>query len=214
MADEAAPTRTERKRTAILDTATTLFLTNGFRGTTMDEIAAKAEVSKQTVYKQFEDKELLFRSIVDRITSNAGAIVDAINTAFGPEEITRAELRDRLIAVGRVYVDGVLDPRVRSLRRLIIAEADRFPDLAAQYYELGPGQGIATMATHIDACTRAGILEAEDSMTAAQHFAYLVVGAPIDHALFHPTTVWSRSDRDEHVNRAVDAFLSGYATDS
>ncbi len=108
MADEAAPTRTERKRTAILDTATTLFLTNGFRGTTMDEIAAKAEVSKQTVYKQFEDKELLFRSIVDRITSNAGAIVDAINTAFGPEEITRAELRDRLIAVGRVYVDGVL----------------------------------------------------------------------------------------------------------
>ena len=45
-----------RKRSAILEAATTLFLRNGYRGTSMDEIAALAAVSKQTVYKHFADK--------------------------------------------------------------------------------------------------------------------------------------------------------------
>src|SRR6516165_209016 len=57
-------TRTARKRQAILDAATTLFLREGYLATSMDQIAAAASVSKQTVYKQFTDKRSLFREIV------------------------------------------------------------------------------------------------------------------------------------------------------
>ncbi len=57
-------TRTARKRRAILDAATTLFLREGYLATSMDQIAAAASVSKQTVYKQFADKQSLFREIV------------------------------------------------------------------------------------------------------------------------------------------------------
>jgi TetR/AcrR family transcriptional repressor of mexJK operon len=56
--------RSIRKRRAILEAATTLFLRNGYLGTSMDEIAALARVSKQTVYKAFSDKESLFSEIV------------------------------------------------------------------------------------------------------------------------------------------------------
>ena len=52
--------RSARKRRAIVEAATTLFLENGYRGTSMDQIAAVARVSKQTVYKHFSDKEALF----------------------------------------------------------------------------------------------------------------------------------------------------------
>src|SRR5207244_1010955 len=56
--------RSARKRQAILDAATTIFLRQGYLGTSMDEIAARAGVSKQTVYKHFADKERLFVEIV------------------------------------------------------------------------------------------------------------------------------------------------------
>jgi len=65
-ADNAADgeRRSTRKRRAILDAATKAFLRGGYRGTSMDEIAAAAGVSKQTVYKRFADKERLFCEIV------------------------------------------------------------------------------------------------------------------------------------------------------
>ena len=56
--------RSARKRRAILDAATTTFLSKGYLGTSMDEIAALAQVSKQTVYKHFADKQSLFTEIV------------------------------------------------------------------------------------------------------------------------------------------------------
>ena len=63
--------RSTRKRKAILDAATTVFLRKGYLGTSMDEIAALAAVSKQTVYKQFADKERLFSEIVTSTVSRA-----------------------------------------------------------------------------------------------------------------------------------------------
>src|SRR5438105_11070574 len=67
--------RSARKRRAILEAATTVFLGNGYLGTSMDEIAALARVSKQTVYKQFVDKERLF---VEIVTNTVNEISDPV----------------------------------------------------------------------------------------------------------------------------------------
>ena len=56
--------RSARKRQAILAAARTLFLRHGYGGTSMDEVAAIAAVSKQTVYKQFADKQRLFAAVI------------------------------------------------------------------------------------------------------------------------------------------------------
>src|SRR5579859_7685368 len=63
--------RTEQKRRSILEAATELFLGQGFLGTSMDEVAARAAVSKRTVYNQFESKEALFVAIVEHMTNEA-----------------------------------------------------------------------------------------------------------------------------------------------
>src|SRR5947207_9408564 len=75
MATSLSAPRSARKRQAILDAATTAFLSKGYLGTSMDEIAALARVSKQTVYKHFADKESLFTEIV---TSTVNEISDPV----------------------------------------------------------------------------------------------------------------------------------------
>src|ERR1700751_780201 len=94
-------TRTARKRRAILDAATTLFLRDGYLATSMDQIAAAASVSKQTVYKQFADKQTLFRDIV---TSTVAEVADPVAqqvaslTSSGDLEASLRDLARRLVA--------------------------------------------------------------------------------------------------------------------
>src|SRR2546423_228720 len=91
-----AQTRSERKRAAILAAATEVFLEKGYPGTSMDEIAALAEVSKQTVYKHFADKERLFSEIVTNTVNEAGDPVAA--EVHGLAESTSVERDLRRLA--------------------------------------------------------------------------------------------------------------------
>src|SRR6202166_2346228 len=65
--DAAGPSRGARKKAAILEAAKQVFFANGFVGASMDQVAATAAVSKQTVYKHFSDKEALFREVVTNV---------------------------------------------------------------------------------------------------------------------------------------------------
>ncbi|HOV14066.1 MAG TPA: TetR/AcrR family transcriptional regulator [Spirochaetota bacterium] len=56
----------ERKRQEIIDVAEKLFFSEGFKDTSMDEIAQKSEFSKRTVYKYFDSKEELYSAIALR----------------------------------------------------------------------------------------------------------------------------------------------------
>jgi len=213
-ADEGAATgRTAQKRQAILSAATTLFLRNGLRGTSMDEIAALASVSKQTVYKQFTDKEALFREIVEEVTGNSDAVVDILAAAFGDTlAATSDELEERLRTVARVYLDAVLRAQVLSLRRLIIAEAEQFPDLARRYYEQAPARGIDVIADRLRRYAEAGLVVADDLRLAAAHFAYLALAIAQDRALFLPSELPGPGERDRLAAAAARAFLATYGS--
>src|SRR5260370_17821752 len=64
-----------RKHRAILDAAIKVFLQSGYLGANLDEIAALSEVSKQTIYKHFSNKEALFVEIVNSMTNAASDAV-------------------------------------------------------------------------------------------------------------------------------------------
>lgn len=216
MRREPAGGRTAQKRDAILTTATRLFLRSGFRGTSMDEIASQAEVSKQTVYKQFADKEQLFRTIIEGVSRNADAVVVSVTAAFGDAlATTRDELEARLHRVARVLLDGVLEPRVLALRRLIVAEADQFPDLARSYYEQGPARGIDVIADGLQPYVASGLIAADDLRLAAAHLAHLALAIAHDRALFAPSEQPADEERDRLTTAAVRVFLLAYgATDA
>ncbi len=100
--------RSARKHSAILEAATTVFLDNGYLGTSMDEIAALARVSKQTVYKHFADKERLFVEIVTNMVNEISDPVyhEVLNLADSGD--IDADLRD----LARRLLEGVVQPRI------------------------------------------------------------------------------------------------------
>jgi TetR/AcrR family transcriptional repressor of mexJK operon len=191
---------------AIVEAATRLFLQQGYQGTSMDEIAAAAEVSKQTVYKQFTDKPQLFQDIVLRVTDRAEQIAEMIGRLF--DEMV--DLDEGLNHLARTYTAAVVRPQVLQLRRLVISEADRFPEVAQAYFERAPGRGLEAIAGGLGQLVERGLLRIDDLTTAAVQFAYLVLGPILDKALFHPGTDVSEAEIAECTAAGVQVFLAAY----
>jgi TetR/AcrR family transcriptional repressor of mexJK operon len=209
--DRSEEGRSARKRRAITEAATALFLRNGYQGTSMDEVAAQAAVSKQTVYKNFADKEQLFTAIVLGVADKSEQIIRELTTIFGTAERDTADDLERLLTeLACTYLDAVLQPHVLALRRLVIAEADRFPDLARSYYQKAPARAIEVIASALRTYIDRGLLCAEDAYLAASHFAYLTLAIPQDKALFCPDEQPSAEERDRLAQQAVGVFLAAY----
>jgi TetR/AcrR family transcriptional repressor of mexJK operon len=199
--------RSFRKRTTILDAATTVFLRNGYVGTSMDEIAALARVSKQTVYKHFADKESLFIAIVNAAVEAAGDPVWEDATALADSDEPAAALR----ALSRRQLEQVMQPRLMQLRRLVIGEANRFPQLGRAFYEHGAGRSMAALAAAFERLTARGLLRAEDPELAAAHFNWLVMSAPVNRAmLLGDEAIPGTDELDRYADTGVRAFLAAY----
>ncbi|MFF2011811.1 TetR/AcrR family transcriptional regulator [Streptomyces sp. NPDC058195] len=199
--------RSERKHQAILDAATTVFLDKGYAGTSMDDIAKRAAVSKQTVYKHFADKERLFAEIVLATTHRVDAMVDLV--ADIPVEADA--LDENLTRLARQFLTALTQPQVIQLRRLIIANADTFPELGANWYEQGFERVLATLAATFRRLTEQGLLKADDPELAAHHFAGLLLWIPVNQAMFHGAARHSEADLDRWAVGGVRAFLAAYA---
>jgi AcrR family transcriptional regulator len=199
--------RTARKRATILEVATDLFLRRGFLATSMDEVAALAGVSKQTVYKQFASKEALFLGIAQSMTGAASDRVQVEMPDPGDAQGVAAALSehaDRLMTIA-------LAPRLLQLRRMVIGEATRFPDLGRALYEGGPGRAIAGLAAMLDRWAGYGLLTLDDPMAAATQFNWLIMGEPVNRAMFYSDgKPMTKAQRAAHVASAVRVFLAAY----
>lgn len=171
--------RSARKHRAIIAAASAAFLEHGYRGTSMDAIAADAGVSKQTVYKHFQDKERLFTELVAATVREASDPVHEEVRGLADSGRLDDDLRD----LARRLLTLVLQPRMLRLRRLVIAESRQFPELGRVFHELGPGRTIAALTETFAALTRQGRLTAKDAGLAAAQFNWLVLAAPLNEAM-------------------------------
>lgn len=195
------------KRTAILQAATTVFLRNGYLGTSMDEIAARAGVSKQTVYKAFGDKERLFSEIVSTIVNEAGEPTWNEVTNLGDSGDLEADLRD----LARRLLARVMKPQILQLRRLVIGESGRFPDLGRSFYEQGPGRTIEALAAAFEGLAARGALHLDDPRLAAAHFNWLIMSIPLNRAmLLGDDEPPAPAELDRYVDAGVRVFLAAY----
>jgi TetR/AcrR family transcriptional repressor of mexJK operon len=201
------PSRTDRKRAQILAAATSAFLEHGYKGTSMDVVAATARVSKQTVYKQFADKEQLFRSIV---LAAMTPTVEQLVT--GAQVERRGDIEADLLALTRNLVKAIMRPEVLRLRRLLIGEAARFPAFGEAYYAEGFAGGLQTLAKQLATLAEGGALRLDDPLTAANHLAGMVLWVPMNRAMFTGSDDPLPEDElDERCRAAVTAFLRAYA---
>ncbi|MBP2325249.1 TetR/AcrR family transcriptional repressor of mexJK operon [Kibdelosporangium banguiense] len=199
--------RSARKRRLIMEAATTLFLRNGYQGTSMDDVAALAAVSKQTVYKNFTDKEGLFSEIILGVS----ATVDAFVKLIGDKLHNSTDLAKDLPALARQYLHSILRPQVLQMRRLLVGEAARFPDLARTYYERAPERVLTALAPEFQHLAERGLLRVQDPALAAKHFAFLILGIALDKAMFFgDDTGFTTEELDHFADEGVRVFLAAY----
>lgn len=198
--------RSARKHQAIMDAATKVFLDKGYSGTSMDDIAKLAAVSKQTVYKHFADKERLFADIVLATTDRIDAMVDLV--ADVPADA--ASLEENLTRLARQFLTALTRPEVLQLRRLIIANADSFPELGAAWYEQGFERVLATLAATFGHLADHGLLRVDDPLLAAHHFSGLLLWIPVNKAMFHGGPQHTQAELDRYATAGTRAFLAAY----
>ena len=205
----ARPRRAGRLASAgvIREAATTLFLRSGYLGTSMEEVATVAGVSKQTVYTHFADKERLFTDLILGATNRADDFLQYMTTVLQDTDDLETDLRQ----VARRYLGTVLQPELLLLRRLVIGESGRFPELAHTYYERAPERTLDTLASSFQRLAERGLLRLDDAPLAARHFAYLVLAAPLDRAMFCGADgEMTPSELERQADAAVRAFLAAY----
>lgn len=145
----------------ILDAATDLFLKVGYEQTSIDAILLQSGGSKSTLYAYFPTKEDLFRAVIDNVVDNSD-----LGTALDISANARMVLTEFAVSRQRV----VLSPRHRAVLRLVIAERERFPDLAQIYWERGPQRSGRQLVTYLEALRNREILSIDDPAEAAEFF--------------------------------------------
>lgn len=201
-------TRSARKRAAIMAAATEAFMEEGYSGTSMDDVARIAAVSKQTVYKHFADKETLFTEMVLATTDRVDSMVDLVAGAIPADPET---LEENLTRLAGQFLAALTSPNVLRLRRLVIANAHTFPELGAAWYERGFQRVLRTLATRFEELTRAKVLRADQPTLAAEHFCGLLLWIPLNWAMFTGALSFTEDELDEYANAAVRAFLAAYS---
>ena len=207
LAPEAS--RADRRHDAIIQAAVEVFLSNGYRGATTDEVATRASVSKQTLYKQFADKQGLFAEVILNSTIQVG---EGLATAAADALRDAKDVRKALREVADVFLRSMLKPEVVRLRRLVIAEADRFPDVGQAWYERGFERTLKAVGEALQGLADRGLLHnIADPTLAAHQFAGLVLYQPMNQLMFAGTSTRPSPARLRKIaDAAVDMFLATY----
>jgi TetR/AcrR family transcriptional repressor of mexJK operon len=198
----------DRRHREIREAAIGAFLASGYDGTTMEEIAVRAGVSKQTVYKHFTDKQHLFADIVLSTTDDMSVLIGIIADKLP----TTTDLARDLEFLAETFLAALMQPRVLRLRRLVITSADRFPEISTAWYEEGFERVLNALANSFRALSDRGLLAVDDSTAAAEHFVGMLFWIPVNRAMFTGDDDYAAThDLIPVARTAVAAFLNAYA---
>jgi TetR/AcrR family transcriptional regulator, mexJK operon transcriptional repressor len=196
-------------RQAIIQAAIEVFLQHGYLGATTDEVAARASVSKQTLYKHFTDKQHLFAEVILDTTIQ---VVDGLSNAVASTLQDAQDVREALRDLADAFLRGLLQPDVVRLRRLVIAEADRFPEVGRAWFDRGFDRTLVIVGEAMRRLADRGFLHnLSDPTLAAYQFAGLVMYQPMNQLMFAGTDALPPADKlDRIADSAVEVFLATY----
>jgi len=197
--------RLDESRVAeLLDIATEVFLSNGFAGASLNEIAKRSSSSKTTFYARFPNKETLFIAVIER---RLNAVFGEFSTAL-PKEAT---MEEALREYGTRFLQFAVSKDQIALLRLVSMEAPRFPELGRRFYELGPKRGQILLAEYLKTQIALDRLVDEDPFKMAEHLVSLLSGGAVRwEVLGLQSNSLSRGKRQEQIDGALKVFLRAY----
>ena len=193
----SAPANRER----ILRAATAAFMLDGYR-VSIDRIARRAGVAKQTVYAHFPSKDDLFKDVVREMASRVLVQLDA-----------GSGLRAGLLGFALAYRGRVLRPEGIAMFRTLTAEIPRFPSIARAIYGAGSGETARGLARYLEQAMHDGRMRRDDPRFAAEMLLGMLVGHDRIKRLFGVAR-FSASGEARRAARIVDSFLRLYSTES
>jgi AcrR family transcriptional regulator len=192
------------KRRQIVDGARHVFLAKGFDAASMMDIAKAAGVSKGTLYVYFKNKEELFAAIVQTECGNQAETTFSLDSS--DHDVERV-----LTRLGIEYLHFLCKTEKASSLRIVIAIADRMPEIGRIFYETGPLRGALRLSEYLDAQVRAGVLAVENCEIAATQFLDACQSTLFKPLLFNFAPPPSEARVRKVVGIAVKTFLAAYA---
>jgi TetR/AcrR family transcriptional regulator, mexJK operon transcriptional repressor len=189
-------------RARILEAAAELFRTHGY-DVAMDAIASVANVSKQTLYNQFGNKEELFKAMI----ADHGALMRAPLNVSALERHPREMLAD----VARQYYTQACGSGEMGYYRMIIGAGQQFPEMGQAYYEAGPKLMLDALSQWMAREERLGRLDTGgDPQLAAEHFLSLITGQIETKGLLGLSVEMTPTEIERRARFCADIFMRAF----
>jgi len=192
----------EKKQSKILEVATNLFLERGYHAVSLDDILDRVGGSKTTLYSYYGGKEGLFSAIIQASVREKLARLQEVDVA-------NLDPKAGLTKIGRVFLSAISERTGESLYRIMIAEAERFPQLASEFYAAGPQLVIKLIKGNLETWQKKGLLRPGDSETLAVHFIGIVLGNFNVKALLGLYSPPTEKEMENWIAASVTLFLDG-----
>jgi TetR/AcrR family transcriptional repressor of mexJK operon len=189
------------RRDQLLEHAVRLFAEYGYGNLSLETIAREARVSLRTIYRQFGGKAELFGAVVRHYS-------DLFVAALSFEQQHRP-FEEALLEFAREFLFRLTRPELVRLRVQFMAEAYRFPELAAEFYAQGPERTLRRLAQFFAFHQQAGRVADQDPMFLAGQFVNCLRGERFQRLQLGLEETPSEKDIEPWARQAVDLFLYG-----
>jgi AcrR family transcriptional regulator len=194
----------EDTRAVIFDAARHEFAASGYAATNMESVARRAGVSTKTLYRLIPNKAALFEAM---ITNRIDTFASVVRVRACDGSNIKGALREALVIWGELVLDG----EVISLQRLILADGEKFPEIAETFYHKAIRRTEHTLANWLQTQSERGLIKVDDAETAAGMLLGMLVFQPQRAVLFGHAPPPDRAELERRAEAVAELFLRGCA---
>lgn len=196
-------TRSLAKRQQILDSASQLFMENGYDGISMDRIAKTANVSKQTLYSHFGKKDELFRYCIE-----SRCVTSMMSPRLFDESLSTEVV---LLELAEHFAELVMSEDGVKMLRICVAGAEKYPEVSELFFEAGPETLISLFSSYLKRKVESNELKIDNCRYAACQFLFMVKSEQALRVLLGLPKTLNDAEIKDYLNSSVQLFLKGYA---
>ena len=192
----------EETRAVIFDAAGNEFADAGYAATSMESVARRAGISTKTLYRLIPNKAALFEAMV---TKRLDEFVSTIRLRACEGRDVESALQEALLACAELLLNG----DVIALQRMVLAESDKFPEMAQTFYVKAMRRTVATLANWLGAEKERGLIAIENPEIAAGMLLGMLAFEPQRAVMFGQKPLPGRQELLQRVEVCASLFLNG-----